>query len=138
MFRLLFLTLFAGILLPQSYESIDENLVRELASSQLSALDRLPSEDSKVLDEGEILTKSTDLERKSEYFGYDFFNFKPISSQTALDVPLGNSYTLNFNDKVELMLIGSIDRIYDLNVSLSGEISIPNVGLVAIVGLDVE
>lgn len=138
MLRLLFLTLFAGILLPQSYESIDENLVRELASSQLSALDRLPSENSKVLDEGEILTKSTDLERKSEYFGYDFFNFKPISSQTALDVPLGNSYTINFNDKVELMLIGSIDRIYDLNVSLSGEISIPNVGLVAIVGLDVE
>ncbi len=76
-----------------------------------------------------------------EIFGLKFFN-KNIqniySGSAVLDFPLYSDYTISFNDKIQVLLTGSINNSYALRVNLSGTVLIPNIGEVSLLNLTIE
>ena len=76
--------------------------------------------------------------RELRQFGYDFFK---NSSQTlgAMDsLPVGNDYILGPGDTISLRVWGAINSRHELTVDRTGEIMIPNVGMIKVWGLSYE
>ena len=68
-------------------------------------------------------------------FGYDFFSSMPTSLSALGDLPLPNDYKISLRDQLSIILTGSKDATYDLNVKLDGTILFPEIGSISIVGL---
>ena len=67
-------------------------------------------------------------------YGYDFFSTMP-TSLTVGDLPLPNDYKISLRDQFKIILSGSKDAIFNLNVKLDGTILFPELGSVPVVGL---
>lgn len=72
---------------------------------------------------------------KSRKFGYDFFSKMPTSLNAAGDLPLPNDYKISLRDQLRVILSGSKDQIFNLNVNLDGTVLFPELGSVYVVGL---
>lgn len=111
-------------LLIHSQENFD---IRELENIQkeIADIDGLVEENEQVLVEDSL---KDNVSIRSEYFGYDFFNKKSLTNTPLLDIPLQGEYEISLNDELEILLTGSIDRLYKVRVDFSGNILIPEVG----------
>ncbi len=68
-------------------------------------------------------------------FGYDVFTYSPTTFQPSVNVPTPTDYVIGPGDEIILSLWGETQLVSDLIVSRSGNIYIPNVGLVNVNGL---
>ena len=109
-------------------------------------LDSLPIElQNQLLNQQLDNSSETDIETENSLkkieedkiliFGFDFFNEESSTSAPVLDIPLQSDYLLSFNDEIELLLVGGVDRSINSRIDLSGNIVIPDIGAVNIVNL---
>ena len=127
---------------------------QQIDPSILSDLSKLSSEEIKMLRMAYEANSSTDVEvadippiteslipRTSvedtpdyEKFGYNFISTTPTSTSAVGDLPLPNEYKISLRDQLTVILSGSKEAIFDLNVSLDGTILFPELGAISVVG----
>jgi len=62
----------------------------------------------------------------------------PTSLLAVGDLPLPNDYKISLRDQFTVILSGSKDRIFNLNVKLDGTILFPELGAISVVGLSFQ
>jgi len=67
-------------------------------------------------------------------FGYSYFRPEVFGFAPQTDVPVGPDYVINPGDRLVLTIWGSVDGTFNLEVSRSGEITLPKVGSVKVAG----
>ena len=68
-------------------------------------------------------------------YGYDFLSTMPTSTTAIADLPLPNDYKISLRDQLTVILSGSKDAVFDLNVKLDGTILFPELGSISVAGL---
>jgi polysaccharide export outer membrane protein len=93
-----------------------------------------------VIDESLVTNKSAKDANKisGQKYGYDFFSSTPTSLTAVGDLPLPNDYKISLRDQFTVILSGSKDAIFNLNVKLDGTILFPELGAISVVGLSLK
>lgn len=73
--------------------------------------------------------------KKSEVFGYEFFDTMQSSFMPTNEPNLDASYILDFGDVIEIQLVGQKDLIDSYPIKRDGSINIPDIGRVVLAGL---
>jgi len=123
-------------------QEIDPSLLKdlspaqiELAKSQLtksqSSEEPKPTvkESTKKVDSNEDINESY-----NKKYGYNYFSSIPTSTSAVGDLPLPNDYKISLKDQFTVILSGSREEIFDLNVNLDGTILFPELGSISVVG----
>lgn len=107
----------------------------ELAKKQLSNSKFIEDEIVKI-EESTINKPINNDINKSEgsKYGYNYFTSVPTSISAVGDLPLPNDYKLSLNDQLSIILSGSKQQIFDLNVNLDGSILFPELGSISVAG----
>lgn len=109
-------------------DELRDQIEREIGTS----LDARSSENIIIensLDQQNALeTTIAPTEEEETVFGFNFFEKTPTTNAPVLDIPLTSDYLISLDDKLELLLAGSTNKLIDLRVDLSGNILIPEVG----------
>lgn len=97
-------------------------------------------EELPVIDESLVTYKSAKDANKisGQKYGYDFFSSTPTSLTAVGDLPLPNDYKISLRDQFTVILSGSKDAIFNLNVKLDGTILFPELGSISVVGLSLK
>jgi len=130
-------------------QAIDPSILSQLSPEQIEmAKDAYASKNSTdksveelpVIDESLVIKKSSsDLNKiAGKKYGYDFFSSMPTSLTAVGDLPLPNDYIISLRDQFTVILTGSKDAIFNLNVKLDGTILFPELGSVFVVGLSFQ
>ena len=130
-------------------QAIDPSILSQLSPEQIEiAKDLYASKDSKdeleeklpATDESLVIRQSTEDANKitGKKYGYDFFSSTPTSLTAFGDLPLPNDYKISLRDQFTIILSGSKDAIFNLNVKLDGTILFPELGAISVVGLSLE
>ena len=126
-------------------QQIDPSILSQLSPEQLEmAEDAYNSKNTygvKVDDIpviNESLTENTSINDpnllKGKKYGYNFFSLSPTSTSAVGDLPLPNEYKISLRDQITVILSGSKDAIFDLNVKLNGTILFPELGAISVAG----
>ena len=107
-------------------EAIEDENIRELEDQDLPEI-----EETLVRIEDDLLEGETGPKK----FGYDFFLTMPTSLTAVGDLPFPNDYKISLRDQFRVILSGSRDQIYSLNVNLDGTVLFPELGSVYVAGL---
>ena len=123
-------------------QEIDPSLLKnlspvqiEMAKSQLaksmSTEEPKPAvkESTKKASSGDDINKSI-----NKKYGYNYFLSTPTTISAVGDLPLPNEYKISLNDQFTIILSGSKEAIFDLNVNLDGSILFPELGSISVVG----
>lgn len=127
-------------------QAIDPSILSQLSPEQIEmAKEAYASKNSTdksveelpVIDESLVTKKSSGDANKiaGKKYGYDFFASMPTSLTAVGDLPLPNDYIISLRDQFTVILSGSKDAIFNLNVKLDGTILFPELGSVSVVGL---
>ena len=101
-------------------------------------------EDSLVQTAGESATdrqsKKTSLKKRGSHavvepFGYDLFSGVPTTFAPATDIPISSDYIVGPGDNVLIQLFGKEHAQYSLVITREGELHIPDIGPISVVGL---
>ena len=77
----------------------------------------------------------SDINKSSnKKYGYNYFSSTPTTISAVGDLPLPNEYRISLNDQFTIILSGSKEAIFDLNVNLDGSILFPELGSISVVG----
>ena len=97
-------------------------------------------EELPVIDESLEMNKSMEDANiiSGKKYGYDFFSSIPTSLTAVGDLPLPNDYKISLRDQFTVILSGSKDAIFNLNVKLDGTILFPELGAISVVGLSLQ
>lgn len=124
-------------------QSIDPSLLENLSPAQikLARAELAKSNPSAGMDPN-IISESTikveideDInDSANKKYGYNFFNTAPTSITAVGDLPLPNDYRISLNDQFTVILSGSKEAIFDLNVNLDGTILFPELGSISVAG----
>ena len=127
-------------------QSIDESILSQLSPEQIEIakdvyassnssdvpIEELPPIDETIVNEESIVDANNIPGKK---YGYDFFSSMPTSLSAVGDLPLPNDYKISLRDQLSIILSGSKDSVFDLNVNLDGTILFPELGSISVVGL---
>ena len=114
--------------------SLDEiEAAREVLESQNLLAPEI--EDISYAEESLVNIEKDDDVSTFNKFGYDFFSTMPTSLSAVGDLPLPADYRISLRDQLRVILSGSRDQIFDLNVNLDGTILFPELGSVYVAGL---
>ena len=127
-------------------QSIDISILDDLTPEQIEAAKELAIDERTAdLDIEDPIEIEESLKTKEEIedtdtlslkkFGYDFFSTMPTSLTAFGDLPLPNDYKISLKDQFRIILSGSRDQIFNLNVNLDGAILFPEYGSVYVAGL---
>ena len=127
-------------------QAIDPSILSQLSPEQIEmAKDAYASKNSTdksveelpVIDESLVIKKPSGDSNKiaGKKYGYDFFSSMPTSLTAVGDLPLPNDYIISLRDQFTVILTGSKDALFNLNVKLDGTILFPELGSVSVVGL---
>ena len=96
-----------------------------------------PKADNSRQDEDESLTFEGDAElfQPLERFGLDIFSNAPSTFTPTTDIAIPERYVLGVGDQLSIQIYGKENAEYVLPISREGNVLIPNVGPVKIVGL---
>jgi len=130
-------------------QAIDPAILSQLSPAQIEmAKDAYASKNSTdksveelpVIEESLVTKKSTKDANKisGEKYGYDFFSSMPTSLLAVGDLPLPNDYKISLRDQFTVILSGSKDAIFNLNVKLDGTILFPELGAISVAGLSFQ
>jgi polysaccharide biosynthesis/export protein len=125
-----------------SGQAIDPSLLKNLSPAQIElaknelARSSVESEaEPKPISESTISIETvnrTGIPNKK--FGYDYFSSAPTTITALGDLPLPNEYRISLNDQFAVILSGSKEAIFNLNVNLDGTILFPELGSISVVG----
>ena len=126
-------------------QQIDSSILSQLSPEQIAmAKDAYDSESSSDIQAADIpvinesLIENTSTEDlnllKDKKYGYNFFSSLPTSTSAVGDLPLPNEYKISLRDQITVILSGSKDAIFDLNVKLNGTILFPELGAITVAG----
>ena len=127
-------------------QAIDESILSQLSPDQIERAKSIyassNSTDAKI-EELPVVNESL-VNKKSvgdannipgKKYGYDFFLSMPTSLTAVGDLPLPNDYKISLRDQFTVILTGSKDAIFNLNVKLDGTILFPELGSISVAGL---
>jgi protein involved in polysaccharide export with SLBB domain len=100
-------------------------LAREKDDKTLSTKDKLPTK---------IPVKATEKEKK--IFGFQFFNSEKLTFEPPVNIPTPQNYVLGIGDELTIVVWGASQKTYKLKVESSGTIVIPDLGPVAVAGME--
>ena len=103
---------------------------RDLNNSEIS--------DIEIEDNLEKPDNYDEIQYNDDIFGYSFFLTKNETNTPILDIPLLTDYRLSFNDKLELTLVGGVNKVIPLRIDLGGSVVIPEIGKVALLNLSLS
>lgn len=106
-------------------ETTDRPLVRETDDKTLSTKDKLPTK---------IPVKATEKEKK--IFGFQFFNSEKLTFEPPVNIPTPQNYVLGIGDELTIVVWGASQKTYKLKVESSGAIVVPDLGPVAVAGME--
>ena len=126
-------------------QQIDPSILSQLSPEQIEmAKDAYNSKNSSDVQAADIpvinesLIENTSIEDsnllKGKKYGYNFFSSTPTSTSAVGDLPLPNEYKISLKDQITVILSGSKDAIFDLNVKLNGTILFPELGAISVAG----
>ena len=130
-------------------QSVDPSLFPQLSPQQIEAAKEVIGDSNPIQPDYEELPEINESlvdieskkEKKEDYlkkFGYDFFSTMPTSLTAVGDLPLPNDYKISLRDQFRVILSGSRDQIFNLNVNLDGTVLFPELGSVYVAGLTFE
>ncbi len=130
-------------------QDIDPSILAQLTPEQIEmAQDVYASQNSTDIsvEELPIINESLELSQSTldankisgEKYGYDFFSSMPTSLLAVGDLPLPNDYKISLRDQFTVILSGSKDAIFNLNVKLDGTILFPELGAIYVAGLSLQ
>ena len=131
-------------------QEIDPSIISQLSEEQLEIAKSVLDENSINIvndvedipplvetlqsNEQEITTDNTQIKK----YGYDFFTTMATSVSATGDLPLPNDYKISLRDQLSVILSGSKDAIFTLDVKLDGTILFPELGSISVVGKSFE
>ncbi|MDA8696235.1 SLBB domain-containing protein [Gammaproteobacteria bacterium] len=123
-------------------QEIDPSLLKnlspaqiEMAKSQLAKSKSLEKPKPAVKETTKRASSGSDINKSSnKKYGYNYFSSTPTSISAVGDLPLPNEYKISLNDQFTIILSGSKEAIFDLNVNLDGSILFPELGSISVVG----
>ena len=126
-------------------QQIDPSILSQLSPEQIEmAKDAYNSKNSSDVEAADIpvinesLKENTSIEDsnllKGEKYGYNFFSSTPTSTSAVGDLPLPNEYKISLRDQITVILSGSKEAIFNLNVKLNGTILFPELGAILVAG----
>ncbi len=133
------------VFIQSNAQVIDSSIIDQLTPEQIERAKEVYSgnnstdvivEDLPAIDESLIL-KETEEDANNvsgKKYGYDFFSSMPTSLAAVGDLPLPNDYKISLRDQFTVILSGSKDAIFNLNVKLDGTILFPELGSISVVG----
>ncbi|MAV28342.1 MAG: hypothetical protein CMF43_00875 [Legionellales bacterium] len=125
-------------------QEVDQELLSNLSPDEIEAAKELlesrnilepENQDIPEIEESLVDLEDIDDESASNKFGYDFFSSMPTSLSAIGDLPLPADYKISLRDQLRVILSGSRDQIFNLNVNLDGTILFPELGSVYVAGL---
>ncbi len=126
-------------------QEIDQTLLSQLSLDEIEAAREVLDSQNIIVPESQDIPEveeslvsnitETDGELSSDKFGYDFFSSMPTSLSAVGDLPLPADYRISLRDQFRVILTGSRDQIFNLNVNLDGTILFPELGSIYVVGL---
>ena len=126
-------------------QEIDQTLLSQLSLDEIEAAREVLESQSIIVPESQdipeieesLVSNITEIEGElsSDKFGYDFFSTMPTSLSAVGDLPLPADYRISLRDQFRVILTGSRDQIFNLNVNLDGTILFPELGSIYVVGL---
>ncbi len=130
-------------------QALDPSILSQLSPEQIEmakeayAAENLsdnPVEELSTIEESLETTNSSEDANKisGKKYGYDFFTSTPTSLTAVGDLPLPNDYKISLRDQFTVILSGSKDAIFNLNVKLDGTILFPELGSISVVGLSLQ
>ena len=130
-------------------QAIDPSILSQLSPEQIEmAKDAFAGKNStdKSVEELLVIDESLEMNKSMEdaniisgkKYGYDFFSSTPTSLTAVGDLPLPNDYKISLRDQFTVILSGSKDAIFNLNVKLDGTILFPELGAISVVGLSLQ
>ena len=123
-------------------QEIDPSLLKnlspeqiEMAKSQLAKSKSIEKPKPDVKESTKRIPSASDINKSNKKkYGYNYFSSIPTSISAVGDLPLPNNYKISLNDQFTVILTGSKERIFDLNVNLDGSILFPELGSISVVG----
>lgn len=122
-------------------QTIDPNFIQDLTPEQIRMAKFQLNEEITIgepatkISESTIERPITDINKTSDKkYGYDFFSSVPTTITAVGDLPIPNDYKISLNDQLTVILSGSKEAIFDLNVNLDGTILFPELGSVYVAG----
>jgi len=140
-FKIIFLSIF--ICTGAYSQEVDLDLLSELTPEQIQmAQDQLAitkniEKPAPQISESTIKIESeasVDNEKGLTKYGYDYFSSAPTNIAAIGDLPLPNEYKISLKDQFSIILSGSKEAIFDLDVNLDGTILFPELGSISVVG----
>ena len=130
-------------------QAIDPSILSQLSPEQIEmAKDAYAGKNftDKSVEELPVIDESLEMNKSMEdaniisgkKYGYDFFSSTPTSLTAVGDLPLPNDYKISLRDQFIVILSGSKDAIFNLNVKLDGTILFPELGAISVVGLSLQ
>ncbi len=128
-------------------QEIDPSIISGLGDEEITALRNQLSNGSMQIsnlsDADTSVTESTVKESPEDIpdpnnspdkkYGYDFFTSVPTTITAVGDLPLPNDYKISLKDTLTVILSGSKDALFDLDVKLDGSILFPELGSIYVV-----
>ena len=123
-------------------QDLDISMLDGLSPAQIDIVKSELEKSKKVTKSQPEVTESTKKNKdikdinslNNKKYGYDFFSSIPTSIAAVGDLPLPNDYKISLNDQFTIILSGSRESIFDLNVNLDGTILFPELGSISVVG----
>lgn len=123
-------------------QSIDQSVISELSESEIQLLKSEFIDNNNFQEEPKNISNTESLQNNDEIseivygnkFGYSYFNTIPTNILASSDLPLPNEYKISLNDQFTVLLTGSKEEKFDLNVNLDGTILFPELGSVSVAG----
>jgi len=114
------------------------SILNDLKTTQLQDNLEQPNQIDQTIAKEQLMQQSTqdddENHEKSKYFGFDYIKSLSTDIPSYNSLPVPNDYSVTFNDRLRVMLSGSKNEIYNLNIGLDGAILIPELGIVQAVG----
>lgn len=128
---------------------IDPSILSQLSPEQIEMAKDLYAEKNstdKSVEELLVIDESLEMNKSIEdaniisgkKYGYNFFSSTPTSLTAVGDLPLPNDYKISLRDQFTVILSGSKEAIFNLNVKLDGTILFPELGAISVVGLSLQ
>ena len=110
---------------PMFNESLDKK--EKIEEYKLSKIERLLN--------GESIEKGLIESKKLKQFGYDIFNKVPLTFAPVTDAPVPSNYMIGPGDTINILFFGKKSIDFSQQVTRDGNLEIPDVGPVSVVGL---
>ena len=124
-------------------QEINPSLLKDLSPAQIEMAKSQLAKSNSIIEEPKLAVKEstkrtssvTDINKPSnKKYGYNYFSSTPTTISAVGDLPLPNEYKISLNDQFTIILSGSKEAIFDLNVNLDGSILFPELGSISVVG----